>query len=34
MLTDTKIRQAKPASKPYKLFDARGMYALHESAGE
>ena len=28
MLTDTKIRQAKPATKPYKLFDDRGLFLI------
>ena len=28
MLTDTKIRQAKPATKPYKLFDERGLFLI------
>ena len=27
-LTDTKIRQAKPKEKDYKLSDARGMFLL------
>jgi hypothetical protein len=27
-LTDTKIRQAKPAEKPYKLFDSGGLFLL------
>jgi hypothetical protein len=26
MLTDAKIRAAKPSEKPYKLFDAGGLY--------
>ena len=28
MLTDTKIKQAKPATKPYKLFDERGLFLI------
>jgi integrase len=28
VLTDTKIKQAKPATKPYKLFDERGLYLI------
>ena len=28
MLTDTKIKQAKTATKPYKLFDERGLYLI------
>jgi integrase len=28
MLTDTAIRKAKPAAKPYKMADARGLYVL------
>jgi hypothetical protein len=27
-LTDTAIKAAKPALKPYKLFDGRGLYLL------
>ena len=26
MLTDRRIRAAKPLKRPYKLFDARGLY--------
>ncbi|MGO9605460.1 MAG: tyrosine-type recombinase/integrase [Candidatus Binataceae bacterium] len=33
MLTDTKIRQTKPAGKPYKLFDERGLYLLVVPSG-
>jgi integrase len=28
MLTDTKIRNARPKAKPYKLFDERGLFLL------
>ena len=28
MLTDSKIRAAKPKSKPYKLYDQRGLFML------
>ncbi len=28
MLTDTKVRNAKPREKPYKLFDERGLFIL------
>jgi len=28
MLTETRIRAAKPREKPYKLFDERGLYML------
>ncbi|MBV8135352.1 MAG: tyrosine-type recombinase/integrase [Deltaproteobacteria bacterium] len=33
MLTDTKIKQAKPAEKPYKLFDERGLYLIVTPSG-
>lgn len=32
-LSDTKIRNAKPAAKPYKLFDERGLYIEVTPAG-
>jgi integrase len=32
-LTDPKIRQAKPADKPYKLFDGGGLFLLVQSGG-
>lgn len=28
MLTDTKIKQAKPTTRPYKLFDERGLFLI------
>jgi hypothetical protein len=31
MLTDTKIRNAKPGEKPYKLYDDRGPVSAAES---
>lgn len=33
MLTDTAIRKAKPADKPFKLTDAGGMYLLVKPDG-
>lgn len=33
MLTDTKIKQAKPHSKPYKLFDENGLYLIVAPGG-
>lgn len=33
MLTDTAIKKAKPAEKPYKLADGGGLYLLVNSAG-
>lgn len=34
MLTETKLRSAKPAEKPYKLFDERGLYLIvHPNGG-
>ena len=34
MLTETKLRNAKPADKPYKLFDERGLYLIvHPNGG-
>jgi integrase len=33
MLTDTKIKQAKTATKPYKLFDERGLYLIVTARG-
>ncbi|MHB1091541.1 tyrosine-type recombinase/integrase [Thiobacillus sp.] len=33
MLTDTAIKKAKPAEKPYKLSDEKGMYLLVNQAG-
>lgn len=33
MLTDTKIRSAKPREKPYKLADDRGLTLLVEKSG-
>jgi integrase len=32
-LTDTAIKAAKPAAKPYKLFDERGLYLLVDPRG-
>ena len=32
-LTDPKIRQAKPADKPYKLFDGGGLFLLVQPSG-
>ncbi len=32
-LTDAKIRQAKPANKPYKLFDGGGLFLLVQPSG-
>ncbi len=32
-LTDPKIRQAKPADKPYKLFDGGGLFLLVQTGG-
>ena len=32
-LTDTAIKAAKPAAKPYKLFDERGLYLLVKPRG-
>lgn len=34
MITDTAIRAAKPAEKPYKLSDERGLYLLINVAGK
>jgi integrase len=33
ILTETRIRAAKPAEKPYKLFDERGLFMLVTRAG-
>ncbi|MDN5869719.1 MAG: Arm DNA-binding domain-containing protein [Nitrococcus sp.] len=34
-LTDTAIRDAKPAKKPYKKFDGKGLFALlHPNGGK
>jgi hypothetical protein len=33
MLTDTRIRTAKPQGKPYKLADERGLHALVTCSG-
>jgi integrase len=33
LLTETRIRAAKPAEKPYKLFDERGLFMLVTTAG-
>lgn len=33
-LTDTAVRQAKPAEKPYKLSDSGGLYLLVNNAGK
>lgn len=33
MLTDTAIRNAKPKTKPRKLFDSAGLYVLLTPAG-
>ena len=33
-LTDTKVRNAKAADKPYKLTDGRGMYLLVTPKGQ
>ena len=32
-LTDAKIRQAKPAKKPYKLFDGGGLFLVVQANG-
>lgn len=32
-LTDVKIRNAKPKEKPYKLFDAEGLYLFIPPSG-
>jgi hypothetical protein len=32
-LTDSKVRQAKPADKPYKLFDGGGLFLLVQPGG-
>jgi hypothetical protein len=32
-LTDTAIKTAKPAAKPYKLFDEKGLYLLVNPRG-
>ncbi len=34
MLTDTKIRNARPRGKPYKLFDGQGLYLLITPKGQ
>lgn len=34
MLTDTAIRNAKPSTKPYKIFDSGGLYLLIKPAGK
>ena len=33
MLTDAKVKAAKPAAKPYKLFDAHRMFLLVNTGG-
>jgi hypothetical protein len=33
ILSDTRIRAAKPMEKPYKLFDERGLYLLVTPSG-
>lgn len=33
LLTEARIRAAKPAEKPYKLFDERGLFMLVTTAG-
>jgi len=33
MLTDSKIRAAKPKEKPFKLYDQKGLYMLVTPAG-
>lgn len=33
MLTDAKIKSAKPRETPYKLFDEKGLYLLITPAG-
>jgi integrase len=33
LITETRIRAAKPADKPYKLFDERGLFMLVTTAG-
>lgn len=32
-LTDPKVRQAKPADRPYKLFDGGGLFLLVQPGG-
>jgi hypothetical protein len=32
LLTEARIRAAKPAEKPYKLFDERGLFMLVTTA--
>ena len=33
-LTDTTIKNAKPADKPYKMTDGRGLYLLVNKSGK
>src|SRR5215813_14210879 len=33
MLTEAKVKAAKPRQKPYKLFDERGLYLLVDPSG-
>ncbi len=33
LLSDTRIRAAKPTERPYKLFDERGLYLLVTPSG-
>ncbi len=33
-LTDLKSKTAKPKAKPYKLFDAEGLYILNRNLGQ
>ncbi len=33
VLNETRIRAAKPAEKPYKLFDERGLFMLVTPSG-
>lgn len=32
-LTDTALRNAKPAAKPYKLYDEKGLFILIQPNG-
>jgi len=33
-LSDTALRNAKPAGKPYKLYDERGLYLIVNPSGD
>jgi hypothetical protein len=33
MLSDTKVRAAKPTEKPYKLYDERGLFLFVTPTG-